>query len=426
MSVAVVVGAQWGDEGKGKIVDLYTEYADVVVRYAGGANAGHTLVVGDEKVVVHLMPSGILRPQTHCVVGQGMVLDLAVLCEEIDDLAKRGVSSEGRLHVSNRAHVILPYHKLVDSLREARVGALGTTKRGIGPAYEDKAARRGIRMLDLARPDAFREKVVQNLAAWAPVIRDLGGEVPEGRPMADDVLVWGERLAPYSCDASRLLHDEIRAGKNVLFEGAQGTLLDLDQGTYPFVTSSSAVAGGACTGAGIGPTLIDHVIGITKAYTTRVGEGPFPTELQGDDAEKLRTAGAEFGATTGRPRRVGWLDVAALRLAVRVNGMTGLAVTKLDVLSGTAKIRVCVAYRLDGKELDEIPLDRLDDAVPVYDEVPGWTATLSAVRAWDDLPEATRRYVERIESWTGCPVFLASVGARRTETFVLTNPFKEG
>ena len=429
-SGVVVVGAQWGDEGKGKVVDILTEHAHVVVRYAGGPNAGHTLVVGNEKVIVRLVPSGILRKGTTCVLAQGMVIDPVRLCEEIDELCKRGYEHAAELHISDRAHVILSYHRLVDGLREqASGGAIGTTKRGIGPCYEDKAARRGVSMGALRDLGAMRKLVESALESWKPVVDDLlrRGDGNGRMPSVDEVMAEVEplagRLVPRLCDTSALVDDALRANKNVLFEGAQGTLLDVDHGTYPFVTSSSAVAGGACTGAGVGPTRIRSVIGLVKAYCTRVGGGPFPTELTDDVGERLRQRGAEFGSVTGRPRRTGWLDLPALRYAVRVNGLDGLALTKLDVLTGLPSLRVCVAYETEQGETTDLPSRDLARARPVLREVPGWKEDLSRARSMSDLPEAARTYVAMIEEAAGCDAMIVSVGSRRDETIVRSHVF---
>ncbi len=426
MSAIVIAGAQWGDEGKGKIVDLLTERADVVVRYAGGPNAGHTLVVGEDKVVVRLVPSGILRPEAACVMAQGMVVDLRVLCEEIDALTARGVSVEGRLLLSDRAHAILPYHLDVDARREGAAtdsARIGTTKKGIGPCYEDKAARRGVRLGELVRPDRAAERVEAACAAWAPVLIALGGTAPDPRKVLEQLQPYADRLAPLLGDTSKAVDDAIRAGKNVLLEGAQGTLLDVDHGTYPFVTSSSATAGGACTGAGVGPTRIDGVIGLVKAYTTRVGGGPFPTELDDDVGRRLRDVGGEFGSVTGRPRRCGWLDLPALRYAARVNGMTSIALTKLDVLTGVDRLEVCVAYDTPHGRTDELPLDDLATAKPVYRSMQTWTEVLAAARTVDALPAAARAYVRLVEEELGIPATIVSVGPRRHETIVLVDAF---
>ena len=429
MSVVIVVGAQWGDEGKGKVVDLYTEPADAVVRYGGGANAGHTLVIEGQKLVTHLVPSGVCHPGKRCVLGDGMVIDPRTLLEEIELLQARGLLAGGELLVGQDAHVILPYHQRIEILRESRAGkgAIGTTRRGIGPAYEAKVGRRGVRIRDLARPERLRELVAANLDELVPVMLHLGGAAPttaEVEGWIAAALADGERLARHVGDASRYVAMAVAAGKHVLFEGAQGSLLDIDHGTYPYVTSSSTIAAGACQSGGIGPTKIDRVVGITKAYATRVGAGPFPTELTGADGDALREAGGEYGATTGRPRRCGWLDLPALRLGVRLSGMDGLALTKLDVLAGLPEVAVCVAYRLDGQELDELPTDTDDiaRAEPVFERFAGWTS-LAGVRAWDDLPASARAYVEAIQAKAGVPFYLVSVGPDRAETISLHDPF---
>ncbi len=429
MAAVVIVGAQWGDEGKGKIVDIYTEHADMVVRYGGGPNAGHTLVVGSDKVVVRLIPSGILRSKTTCVLGQGMVIDPSSLLAEIDELTKRGHLppiedlKAGRLLVSDRAHAILPYHLLVDGLREQGKGAIGTTKRGVGPCYEDKVGRRGIPLgafRDLARTERL---VTEALEAWSPTLRALGGVTPTSGEIMAHLRPLIARIVPLLGDAGEVVENAVRSGKNVLFEGAQGTLLDIDHGTYPYVTSSSATAGGACIGAGIGPTRIDSVIGLTKAYCTRVGSGPFPTELDDAIGERLRKAGDEFGSVTGRPRRTGWLDLPALRYAVRVNGLDGLALTKLDVLTGLDELRICVSYRDARGQICGFPRDAEEARTPVYETFPGWKEPLGGARSMSELPDAARRYVEFVEREAHCPVQLVSVGFRRDETFLLKNPF---
>ncbi len=432
MSVVIVVGAQWGDEGKGKVVDLFTERADLVVRYGGGANAGHTLVIDGQKLVTHLVPSGVCHPGKRCVFGDGMVIDPHTLLEELAACQARGLLARNELLVGSGAHVILPYHKLVDGLREDRGAkegrAIGTTRRGIGPAYEAKAARKGVRVRDLFRPERLRERVAQNLDELVPLIEHLGHPAPsphEIETWIGDALAAGERLRPYVGDAGREVARAIAAGQHVLFEGAQGCLLDLDHGTYPYVTSSSTIAAGACQSAGIGPTHIDAVVGITKAYATRVGGGPFPTEIAGDLGQRLRDAGGEYGATTGRPRRCGWLDLPALRMGVRLSGMQSLALTKLDVLAGFPEVSVCVAYDLDGKELDEPPTepDDLARAKPIYMTMPGWGPLPGGARAIADLPAPARTYVETIAKMAGVPFCLVSVGADRAETIRLTDPF---
>lgn len=423
MPAAVVVGAQWGDEGKGKIVDLLAPHADLVVRYAGGANAGHTLVVGGEKLVLHLVPSGILHEGKRCVIAQGTVVDPGTLLQELDALVERGIEVEGRLWIADRAHVVLPHHKDIDGWRErATADRIGTTKRGIGPAYEDKVGRRGIRVGDLVRPD-LAEKLERNLEAWRPSVESLGGTLPDARQQLAQLRAWGDRLRPFLADGARVTTEALDRGERVLLEGAQGTMLDIDHGTYPFVTSSNATAGGACTGAGVGPTQIGAVIGIAKAYATRVGGGPFPTELDGAAGDALRTAGAEFGATTGRPRRCGWLDVPALRLARRVNGLTGIALTKLDVLSGMAELKLCVAYRHEGGELEQPPFDALDRVEPIYETLPGWDDDLRGVTSMDALPPNARAYVQRIGELVGCPITIVSVGPDREQTLGQTDPF---
>jgi adenylosuccinate synthase len=424
MSAVVVVGAQWGDEGKGKVVDLYTPYADLVVRYAGGANAGHTLVVGGEKQILHLIPSGILHQQTKCVVGQGTVIDPAVFLKEVETLNARGVATQGRLLVSQRAHVVLPQHKVIDELREKKSNdAIGTTKRGIGPCYEDKVARRGVRMGDLLDPKRLRSKLDANLECWRPVADDLGGTLPNTDEILKQYAALGQALRTYIGDAAAIVRNSIRADERILLEGAQGTMLDIDNGTYPFVTSSNAVAGGACAGAGIGPTHIRRAIGIAKAYATRVGGGPFPTELRDETGQRLRDAGAEYGSTTGRPRRCGWLDLVALRHAVAVNGLDELAITKLDVLTALPELEVCVAYELDGERLTYPPYDGLESVEPVYESLEGWNEDLSSCRTRAELPPAAQRYLARIEQEVGCHIGVVSVGPDREDTADLRDPF---
>ncbi len=431
MSAITIVGAQWGDEGKGKVVDIYMDSADVVVRYAGGPNAGHTVVVGDEKLIVRLVPSGILRKGTRCVLGQGMVVDPIVLVEEIDELRSRGHDDvEQRLVLSDRAHLILPYHIEIDGLREAAAGAgaIGTTKKGIGPAYEDKVRRNGVRAGELRNPKRLEARIDAALQAWAPIMRALGGEVPKAETIVAGLAPLAKRLVPLLVNSSRLVEQSIRDGARVMLEGAQGTLLDIDHGTYPYVTSSSAVAGGAAIGAGIGPNRIKTVIGVTKAYTTRVGGGPFPTELDDKIGKHLRDVGDEYGSVTRRPRRTGWLDLPGLRYAARVNGLDGLAITKLDVFTGLEKLRACVAYETPDGRTDEFPIDLIDEpglVKPIYQDLPGWKEPLTAARTLDALPGAARDYVRFIESQVGVPAFLVGVGPRRDETIVVTNPFDE-
>ena len=430
MTTVVAVGAQWGDEGKGKIVDWLAPRADLVVRFHGGNNAGHTLVVSGEKTVLHVVPAGVLQPGTVNLIGPGVVVDPDVLLGELDALSARGVLRDpSRVRVSGRAHVILPWHQAQDLAREEKAAerAIGTTGRGIGPTYEDKVARRGLRVADLLDERLVRERIEQ----IAPAKNFELTEYYRWKAVDVEALVarcveWGRRLGPYVDHTGRILDHALRAGKSVLFEGAQGTFLDIDHGTYPYVTSSNCVAGAACTGAGVGPTRIDRVLGITKAYATRVGGGPFPTEETGAAGERLRSAGAEFGATTGRPRRCGWLDVVMLREAVTVNGLTGLAVNKLDVLSGLAEVPVCTGYRIDGKLTHEFPmtLGEVTRAEPVYEAQPGWNEDLSQARRFEDLPAAARRYVDRVEALAGVPVEILSIGPGRDETIVRSDPFR--
>lgn len=435
MPNVVVVGAQWGDEGKGKVVDLLTGHAQVVVRFQGGNNAGHTLVVGGQKTVLHLIPSGILHPGKICVIGNGVVVDPAVLVGEIDALKARGfLKEDSQLVISDNAHVILPWHKLLDTHREKSRGgsAIGTTGRGIGPAYEDKVARTGIRIRDLLRPERLLKQMEERLPSVMDELRALSQAAGEPVPVVDvrqvheQCVALGERIRPYVGDVSLYLSAQVQRGARILFEGAQGTLLDVDHGTYPFVTSSNCVAGFAAVGSGLGPTTIDKVMGISKAYTTRVGGGPFPTELMDELGDRLRKVGDEYGATTGRPRRCGWLDGVVLRYATRVNGLWGLALTKLDVLSGLKTLQICTAYELDGKRITELPGDYEDlaRAKPVYETLPGWDEKLEGVRTFDELPEHARRYVRRVEEISGVPVICISVGADRGETVLLQNPFR--
>jgi adenylosuccinate synthase len=435
MPNVVVVGAQWGDEGKGKVVDLLTEHAQVVVRFQGGNNAGHTLVVDGQKTVLHLIPSGILHAGKTCVIGNGVVVDPAVFVKEVDGLKQRGfLQDDAQLLVSYDAHVIFPWHKALDLLRETLRGeaAIGTTGRGIGPAYEDKVARRGIRVRDLLHPQRLERKVRERLELAMEELQRLAQKAGQPVPALDAARVTaefqalGERLRPYARDASLFLAEQRARGAKILFEGAQGTLLDVDHGTYPFVTSSNTVAGNAAVGSGVGPTAIDKVMGISKAYTTRVGAGPFPTELHDALGERLRKVGEEFGATTGRPRRTGWLDGVVLRYAARVNGLWGVALTKLDVLSGIEELELCVAYELDGQRITELPGDYEDLArvKPIYETLPGWDESLDAVRSIDQLPAAAQRYVRRVEEVAGVPVVCVSVGADRGKTVLLQNPFR--
>lgn len=427
MAAIVIVGAQWGDEGKGKVVDLYSEFADLIVRYGGGANAGHTLVIEGRRLVLHLIPSGAARGGgKRCLLADGMVIDPKALLEEIAQLQAGGLLADERsLLIGENAHVILPLHMLIDRLREQGKGAIGTTMRGIGPAYEFKAARRGVRMRDLLSPRRLRPLLEQSREEIGPYLAARGATLPHLDAELEEFLDYGRRLARYLGDVPQLIHQELARGRHVLFEGAQGALLDLDHGTYPFVTSSSTLAGGACTSAGIGPSSIDAVVGVAKAYATRVGAGPFPTELLDDEGALLRESGGEYGATTGRPRRCGWLDVAALRRAVRLSGIGALALTKLDVLRALRRVRLCVGYRWHGRLLDELPpsAEDLAEASPVYEEFSGWEEDLHEMREIEELPAETRRYVKRIEDLVGVPVSMISVGPGRGETLSFAHPF---
>jgi adenylosuccinate synthase len=430
MANVLVVGAQWGDEGKGKVVDIYTEYADDVVRYQGGNNAGHTLVVGDEKVILHLIPSGILHKGKRCVIGNGVVLDPEVFIREITNLKAKGrLQDDSCLLLSESLHIIMPYHKRIDIAREAKSGAgkIGTTGRGIGPAYEDKTGRRGIRLMDLLDKKIFSRKLKEVLEEKNVILQHLLNEKPfTFEEIFEEYNGYAEILRKYAADTTLVLHQDIKSGKKLLFEGAQGTLLDVDHGTYPFVTSSSTCAGGACTGTGVSPREIHEIIGISKAYATRVGSGPFPTELDDEAGEALRQAGNEFGSTTGRPRRCGWFDTLVIKYAVRVNGLTGIALTKLDVLSGLETIKICTGYKSQGQVIEEIPanLDILANSTPIYEEMPGWQTDITGARTMADLPEKALKYVKRLEELAGCPIVLVSVGPRRDQTIMLRNPFE--
>ena len=413
----VVVGAQWGDEGKGKLVDVLAEGADMVVRYQGGANAGHTVVIGDASFILHQIPSGILHQGTACVVGNGVVLDPETLFTELDGLHERGVETRGRLFISDRAHLVMPYHKLLDAASE-RSQNIGTTGRGIGPTYEDKYGRRGIRVGDLRNLDCTRNLLKERVERANMLLEMMGASE---RASHDEHVALVERIAPrlleLAADAGLLVHRAVRDKKNVLLEGAQGALLDVDHGTYPYVTSSNTTAGGASVGAGIGPTAIDGVLGVVKAYTTRVGNGPLPTEAKDPEGAKLREMGGEFGATTGRARRCGWFDAPVVRYAVRVNGLTGLAVTKLDVLDTFTEIPLAVAYRDRDERMDEMPseVDILERVEPVYETLPGWHRDTGGARTLADLPAEARRYLDRIEELSGAPIRFVSVGTRRDQ-----------
>lgn len=429
MANVVIVGAQWGDEGKGKVVDIYTEYADDIVRYQGGNNAGHTLVVGTEKVVLHLIPSGILHEGKRCMIGNGVVLDPEVFIKEIVKLKESGrLQDDSCLLLSESLHIIMPYHKRIDIAREAKSGdkKIGTTGRGIGPCYEDKIGRRGIRLMDLLNREVFARKLKEFLVEKNFLLQTMLGESPcDYDAILAEYNGYAEVLRKYVADTALILSKDLQAGKKVLFEGAQGTLLDVDYGTYPYVTSSSTCVGGVCTGSGIGPREIHEIIGISKAYVTRVGSGPFPTELFDADGDQLREAGGEFGSTTGRPRRCGWFDAMVLRYAVRINGLTGIALTKLDVLSGFDSIKICTGYTLNGKPLETLPaaLEAFENCQPVYEEMPGWHSDITGATTFEELPANARAYVHRLQELSGCPIVLVSVGPRRDQTIILRNPF---
>jgi len=424
MPNTVLIGAQWGDEGKGKIIDVLTEKVDWVVRYQGGNNAGHTVEIGQEKFVLHLVPSGILHNGKMCVIGNGLVVDPVALVKEIKGVVERGIDPAGRFFISDRAHVVLPYHKLIDECREKKPSSgtmIGTTKRGIGPTYGDKAARTGLRMGDLIdknREQLLRERIASNNL----ILKALGSAEVNADDVIKETLTAVDYLAPFIQDTIPMLNRALTAGQSILFEGAQGTMLDIDYGTYPFVTSSSATAGGACTGSGVPPHKIDRVLGVVKAYSTRVGEGPFPTELTDDMGEAIRKAGNEFGATTGRPRRCGWFDLVVARYSVMVNGIDVWAMTKLDVLDDVQTIRICVAYECDGKRLDTVPANvrMLERCKPVYEDVPGWMCSTKDATSWNELPEKARSYIRRLEELTGVKVGILSVGPKRASTIMLS------
>lgn len=427
MPSVVLVGSQWGDEGKGKVTDFLAEKADLVVRYQGGNNAGHTVVVGENEFKLHLIPSGILYPDKTCIIGNGVVIDPAVLIKELEYLASRGINTD-KLRISERAHIIMPYHKKLDELIEESKGdaKIGTTKRGIGPAYTDKAARVGIRFIDLLDEEEFSLLLDRNLKEKNNLFTKVYGVDSFNK---DDIMreywVYAERLRRYATDTSIVIHDALKGGKNVLFEGAQGTLLDLDHGTYPYVTSSHPIAGAACIGAGLGPTEISRVLGIIKAYTTRVGEGPFPTELQEEVGRHLQDVGHEFGTTTGRPRRCGWFDAVIARYTVRISGLNSMAVTKLDVLTGMKTIKICTGYRRGDKIVNDFPasLKTLAQCEPIYEEMPGWQEDISSAKKFEDLPTAAQNYLKRISELAGAPISIIGVGTRRTQTIIIDNLF---
>lgn len=424
MANTVIIGAQWGDEGKGKIVDMLSAQSQVIVRFQGGNNAGHTIKVKGEETILHLIPSGILHDGKICLIGNGVVLDPAVFLSEVDHLAARGIDvAPARLGISKKTHLIMPYHKSLDKAREAKRAGhkIGTTGRGIGPCYEDKAARVGLRAGDLADPGLVREKVRHALLEKNVLLRDLYKFEPlDENAVCDELLGLAPRLLPYLTDVDARIHETMLAGQNVLFEGAQGIHLDIDHGTYPFVTSSNTVAGNAAAGSGVAPGTLNRIVGIVKAYTTRVGSGPFPTELLDDTGSYLRTKGHEFGATTGRPRRCGWLDAVVLRETVRLNGLTDIALTKLDVLQNLPALQICVAYELDGKRLEYLPQEEgaLGRVTPVYEELPGFEDDISECTAFEELPGTVQGYIRRIEELSGVKVSMISVGADRRQTIV--------
>jgi adenylosuccinate synthase len=428
VSNIVIVGTQWGDEGKGKIVDLLAEFADIVVRFQGGNNAGHTMVVKGEQFISHLVPSGILQNKT-CVIGNGMVIDPSVLLEEIDYLISKGISvGPDNLKISEKAHIIMPYHKYVDSAREKTKGdkKIGTTGRGIGPCYEDKATRRGIRFIELIDTEVFIERVKSIVKEKNFYLKNfLSCETVDPESIINQYNGYAKKLAPYVTNISIIIDDALKEGKQVLFEGAQGAHLDIDHGTYPYVTSSNTIAGNACSGAGVGPKKITGVIGIVKAYTTRVGEGPFPAELFDETGDAIQKKGVEFGATTGRKRRCGWLDTVILRNAVRLNGLTGIAVTKLDVLDGLETVNICTSYEYNGKPVNNFPasLKKLAACKPVYETLPGWSEDISSIKKFEDLPQNTINYLKRVEELIETPINIVSVGPGRDETIMLKNPF---
>jgi len=424
----VVVGTQWGDEGKGKIVDWLTDRSQGVVRFQGGHNAGHTLVINGKKTVLHLIPSGILRDKVACYIGNGVVISPEALLEEVDTLKAAGVDVAGRLKISEACPLILPYHVALDRAREAAKGAskIGTTGRGIGPAYEDKVARRAIRLQDLFHRERFAAKLGEVLDFHNFVLKNyFRVDIVPFQKTLDDTMAYAERIKPMVADVPRLLYEAQQAGKNLLFEGAQGTLLDVDHGTYPFVTSSNCVAGAAAPGAGIGPQNLHYVLGITKAYTTRVGSGPFPTELDDDIGRQIATRGNEVGATTGRPRRCGWFDAAALKRSIQINGVSGLCVTKLDVLDGMESVQIGIGYKMNGVARDILPFgaELLAECQPVYEEMPGWKDSTVGITRFDDLPEAARNYLDRMQAVCGVPIDIVSTGADREHTIVRRNPF---
>jgi adenylosuccinate synthase len=420
--VQVIVGAQWGDEGKGKIVDMLAEQADIVARYQGGANAGHTVCIEEKEFVLHLIPSGIFHPHITCVIGNGVVIDPVALMEEIRKLQAAGISTQGRLLISHNAHLIMPYHKLLDNIREQSADRIGTTGRGIGPAYIDKARRSGIRIVDLLNRDELARKLKTNIEENNRLITAVYGETQlDVNAIITEYQTFDRQIDGFITDTSFYLHQALKQGKRIIAEGAQGALLDVDHGTYPFVTSSNPTSGGACTGLGIPPTTVGSIMGIVKAYSTRVGNGPFPTELDNPTGERLRSTGHEYGATTGRPRRCGWLDAVALRYSVMINGIQTVAITKIDVLDSFDEIKVCIGYEHDGKRLKTFPTDAasLEQITPVYETFQGWNTPLSSITTYHGLPPAARRYLEAVAHLTGTTIRFVSVGPRRDQTIIV-------
>ncbi len=430
MPVVIVLGIQWGDEGKGKIVDLLSEKADAIVRAQGGHNAGHTVVAGSREFKLHLIPCGILHAHTHCFIGSGVVVDTETFCREIDELSQAGIEASGRLELSEAAHLILPYHKALDRCQEIAKGkkSLGTTLSGIGPCYADKINRIGIRVGELRDLSVFRERLEENVRYHNAVIEKVYGQPPlDAEGIFQDLLPYAEKMLPYVCSREDWsLYDRMREGKTVLLEGAQGVFLDIGSGTYPYVTSSSTIAGGICAGAEVGPGRIDHILGAVKAYTTRVGEGPMPTRFDGVEGFPEQVEARELGTTTGRVRNMGWLDMVMVREAVETNGVTALALTKLDILDFVPVIRVCIGYRIDGRTYRRMPRDLslLDRAVPIYEETEGWMTRTSGITAYGELPEKAKAYIEKIEKVSGCPVVLVSVGAAREQTIWKNEPYR--
>ena len=431
MSTLVVVGSQWGDEGKGKITDLLSEEADIIVRYQGGCNAGHTVVKGDKQFIFHLIPSGILHKGVKCLIGNGVVIDPGSLLEEIKELKNKGIEIKGKLFIDFKAHVVFPYHKILDEIKEEKRGKnkIGTTGKGIGPAYLDKVARTGLRMIDMIDGKSLLKKIEINLNEKNDIFKKLYGfkmSNQEKKDILEKYIEYGQLLKKYVIDVSLYLNQAINEDKKILFEGAQGTLLDIDHGTFPYVTSSNPVAGGACIGTGVGPTKIDRVMGITKAYTTRVGRGPFPTEMKGELQESTRRKGGEFGATTGRPRRCGWFDAVLVNYAVRINGMDTMVLTKIDILSDFDKVKICTSYKYNGETIKEFPvnLEILENCIPIYEEMEGWKGDISQITKFEDLPQQLKDYIKRIEELVKTKVVIVSVGPKRSQTIIREKVFK--